>query len=336
VDTLRVEVNGAAYTFTINDETVAQLSDAAYSGGEVGFIVETLDETLAHIHFASLTLREVERAATPPTPTLAPPSATPAPPTTAPSPTAGPTATATPAPTATLVPTPPEGMVLIPGGTFDMGADSGAADERPVHPVTLNAFFMDQYEVTNARYRKCVDEGKCTPPTIRGSFTRAAYFGNAEFDNYPVIKVTWNQAAAFCEAEGRRLPTEAEWEYAATGGDGRRYPWGDEFNLDFLPARATDGDTTEVGSHPQNISPFGVFDMAGNVVEWVADRYGATYYGVSPAANPPGPETGSQRVQRGGSFGNPDGRFYTTTRRYHQGPAFHDVDIGFRCAADAP
>ena len=337
VDTLRVEVNGAAYTFTINDETVAQLSDAAYSGGEVGFIVETLDETLAHIHFASLTLREVERAAITPTPTLAPPSATPAPPTTAPSPTAGPTATATPAPTATLVPTPPEGMVLVPGGTFDMGSDQGAADERPVHPVTLNAFFMDQYEVTNARYRKCVDEGKCTPPTIRGSFTRAAYFGNAEFDNYPVIKVTWNQAAAFCAWDGgKRLPTEAEWEYAATGGDGRRFPWGDEFNLDFLPARATDGDTTEVGSHPQNISPFGVFDMAGNVVEWVADRYGATYYGVSPAANPPGPETGSQRVLRGGSFGNPDGGFYTTTRRYHQGSNFHDVDIGFRCAADTP
>jgi formylglycine-generating enzyme required for sulfatase activity len=335
VDTLRVEVNGTAYTFTINDQTVAQLSDAAYSGGEVGFIVETLDETLAHIHFASLTLREVERAATPPTPTLAPPSATPAPPTTAPSPTAKPTATATPAPTATLVPTPPEGMVLIPGRTFDMGSDNGAANERPVHPVTLNGFFVDQYEVTNARYQKCVDEGKCTPPAIKGSFTRASYFGNAEFDNYPVIKVTWNQAAAFCAWDGgKRLPTEAEWEYAASGGDGRRYPWGNDFDPNRLPVRQ--GDTVEVGSHKDNASPFGVFDMAGNVVEWVADRYGAAYYGVSPAANPTGPETGSQRVLRGGSFGNPDGGFYTTTKRYHQGPNFHDVDIGFRCAADAP
>ncbi len=337
VDTLRVEVNGAAYAFTINDETVTEFSDADYSGGEVGFIVETVDETLAHIHFASLTLREVERAATTPVPTLAPPSATPAPPTAAPSPTAKPTAAPTLAPTATRVPTPPPGMVLVPGGTFDMGSDLGAADEKPVHPVTLNAFFLDQYEVTNARYNKCVDEGKCTPPALKGSSTRAAYFGNAEFDNYPVINITWTQATAFCAWEGgKRLPTEAEWEYAATGGDGRRYPWGNEFNMDFLPARAADSDTTEVGSHPQNISPFGVFDMAGNVVEWVVDRYGATYYGVSPAANPAGPETGSQRVQRGGSFGNPDGGFYTTTRRYHQGPNFRDVDIGFRCAADVP
>jgi formylglycine-generating enzyme required for sulfatase activity len=224
-------------------------------------------------------------------------------------------------------------MVLVPGGTFNMGSDQGAADERPVHPVTLNAFFIDQYEVTNARYQKCVDAGQCTPPTIRGSFTRASYFGNPDFADYPVIKVTWRQAAAFCEWEGKRLPTEAEWEFAATGGDGRRYPWGDEFDPNRLPAG--ENDTVEVGTYPDNASPFGVFDLAGNVVEWVADRYGATYYGVSPTDNPLGPETGSQQVMRGGSFGNPDGRFYTTTRRYHQGPGFHDVDIGFRCAADA-
>jgi serine/threonine-protein kinase len=178
-----------------------------------------------------------------------------------------------------------------------------------------------------------VDEGARRRPS--GSFTRGSYFGNAEFDNYPVINVTWNQAEAFCAWDGgKRLPTEAEWEYAATGGDGRRFPWGNDFDPNRLPVGQ--GDTVEVGSHKDNASPFGVFDMAGNVVEWVADRYGAAYYGVSPAANPTGPEAGSQRVLRGGSFGNPDGSFYTTTRRYHQGPAFNDVDIGFRCAADAP
>jgi eukaryotic-like serine/threonine-protein kinase len=338
VDTLQVEANGSEFTFTLNDEPLGKtINDNAYTEGEVGFIVETVDETLAHIHFASLTLHEVPGAAISPTAAPVLPSATPPAPTAVSLPTVAPTAepaaTSTVQPTATLVPTPPTGMVLIPGGTFKMGSDQGAADEKPVHSVTLDAFFIDQYEVTNARYKQCVDAGKCTAPAVKGSFTRTSYFGDAQFDQYPVINVTWRQADAFCAWAGGRLPTEAEWEYAATGGDGRRYPWGNDFDPNRVPAVV--GDTTKVGSH-DNASPFGVFDMAGNVVEWVADRYGAAYYGVSPSANPTGPQAGSQQVMRGGSFGTPDGSFYTTTRRYHQGPGFHDVDIGFRCAADVP
>jgi serine/threonine-protein kinase len=258
----------------------------------------------------------------PATDTALPSSETPAPPTDTPLPTDTPTDTPVPV---------PAGMILVPAGTFNMGSDEGEADEKPVHQVTLKAFFIDQFEVTNARYKKCVDEGQCDPPVITGSFTRAAYFGNSEFDNFPVVKVTWRQATAFCAWEGKRLPTEAEWEYAASGGDGRRYSWGNDFDASRVPAAAND--TVEVGAL-DNASPFGVSDMAGNVVEWVSDRYGA--YSADPAENPTGPAAGSQQVMRGGSFGNADGRFYTTTRRYHQGPGFHDVDIGFRCAADAP
>jgi formylglycine-generating enzyme required for sulfatase activity len=220
-------------------------------------------------------------------------------------------------------------MALIPAGTFNMGSAAGAADEQPVHAVTLRAFFMDQFEVTNERYKGCVDAGDCTAPGS-GRYT------SPDFANHPVLLVSWEQAQTFCTWEGKRLPTEAEWEYAATGGDGRIYPWGNEFNLDFLPARASNADASPVGSFPENVSPFGVFDMAGNAVEWVADWYARGYYAQSEAENPPGPATGTQKVMRGGSFGNPDGSFYTTTRRYRQSPGFRDVDIGFRCAADMP
>ncbi len=274
----------------------------------------------------------------PATPTQVPPSQTSVPPTHTSAPThtpLPPTDTPAPANTPTETPIPiPEGMVLIPAGTFQMGSERGQADERPVHPVTLKAFFMDKFEVTNARYKQCADAGQCSPPATKQSFTRTTYFGDPEFDNYPVIQVAWDQAAAFCAWESKRLPTEAEWEYAASGGDGRRYPWGDAFDPNRLPAQ--EGDTTEAGKYPDGASPFGVFDLAGNVLEWVNDRYGAAYYAVSPAEDPAGPDAGPQRVMRGGSFGNTDGRFYTTTRRYHQPPGVHDADFGFRCALDAP
>ncbi|MGH2524803.1 MAG: SUMF1/EgtB/PvdO family nonheme iron enzyme, partial [Anaerolineales bacterium] len=271
----------------------------------------------------------------PPTETSLPqPSATLAPTT---APTLAPTATEPPAPTteptATSILT-PEGMVLIPAGTFNMGSDRGRADERPVHAVTLPAFFMDQYEVTNARYEKCVAEQGCAPPANTGGFTRSFYFGNPEFANHPAIFVSWEQAEAFCQWEGKRLPTEAEWEYSASGGDGRRYPWGDTFDFNLLPVNSRD--TVAVGSFPGGASPFGVYDMAGNVGEWVADRYSATYYRESPAENPPGPEEGNARVYRGGSFGNANSANYTTTRRYNQGQRFFDSDIGFRCVMDLP
>jgi eukaryotic-like serine/threonine-protein kinase len=246
---------------------------------------------------------------------------------------AEPTATAEPSATAAAEVTAPPGMVLAPAGNFQMGSDEGAADEQPVHGVVLSAFFIDTAEVTNARYQACVDDGGCTTPRQSGSFTRGSYFGNPEFAEFPVVNVTFDQAAAFCAAEGKRLPTEAEWEYAATGGDGRRFPWGNEFDPALVPSDA--GDTVAVNSFPGNASPFGAVDMAGNVLEWVADFYDNRFYAVSPEENPQGPANGNQRVMRGGSFGNADESLYTTTRRYNKPASTAEEDVGFRCAQSA-
>jgi eukaryotic-like serine/threonine-protein kinase len=247
-----------------------------------------------------------------------------------PSPTPEPTPEPTPVPTEIAVPV---GMVLVPGGTFTMGGGD-QRDSQPAHDVTLSPFFMDQHEVTNARYVACVDDGACTPPLRRGSETRGAYFSEPAFAEYPVINVTWDQAQAFCRWEGKRLPTEAQWEYAAMGEDGRRYPWGNNFDANLVPVRAND--TVQTGSFPENVSPFGLFDMAGNVVEWVADWYAEDYYSTSPGTDPTGPETGTRKVMRGGSWGNPDAAIYATTRRFSRPPNGADVDIGFRCAMPAP
>jgi formylglycine-generating enzyme required for sulfatase activity len=245
-------------------------------------------------------------------PTDVPPTETTAPPTHTPEPTAIPV---------------PEGMVLVPAGTFQMGAAAG--DAQPIHSVTLAQFFLDQFEVTNARYRACEASGACTPPARRGSDTRGGYYTDTTFDQFPVLNVTWDQASTFCQSEGGRLPTEAEWEYAATGGDGRRYPWGNDFDRSLVPVSVAD--TQAVGSFPGGVSPFGVYDMAGNALEWVNDWYSDGYYAVSPPENPQGPDTGTRKVLRGGSFGNPDGTIYLATRRFSRPPNGADVDIGFRC-----
>ncbi len=239
-----------------------------------------------------------------------------------------PTATEEPSPTPIPV---PEGMALIPGDTFTMGS-TNRSDETPEHQVTLSDFYMDLFEVSNARYTLCVDAGVCAAPARRGSFTRGSYFDNPDFANYPVVFVTWEQADAFCAFEGKRLPTEAEWEYAAGGPDELQWPWGNTFEAALSAASA--GDTQPVDAYPDGVSPFGMHNMAGNVAEWVADRYGT--YPSDPQTDPTGPETGNARVYRGGSFGNTDRTFYTTTRRYNQGQRFFVEDIGFRCAADAP
>jgi len=225
----------------------------------------------------------------------------------------------------------PDGMLLVKAGTFNMG--SGSGDAGPVHSVTLSQFLIDKAEATNQRYKACVDAGGCTVHQ-RGSFTRDNYATDPAFAQFPVVNVTWDQATAMCQFEGKRLPTEAEWEYAATGGDGRRFPWGNDFDSSLVPVSA--GDTQPVGSFPSGASPFGAYDLAGNVLEWVNDWYQFDFYATSPSDNPTGPAAGNQKIMRGGSFGNGDSTVYLTTRRFPRNPGGSDVDIGFRCARSAP
>ena len=227
--------------------------------------------------------------------------------------------------------------ILIPAGSFQMGCDSSNpaescnGDEQPLHTVMLDAYSIDKYEVTNARYKACVDAGGCEPPQEASSYTRAVYFGNPEFADYPVIQVNWHQASAFCAWEGKRLPTEAEWEKAARGTDGRIYPWGDQAPTQELANfDGNVGDTTPVGSYPAGASPYGVMDMAGNVWEWVNDWYDGSYYSQSPSENPQGPASGEYRVLRGGSW---DSYVFSvrSASRLFNGPGIWYYSFGFRC-----
>jgi formylglycine-generating enzyme required for sulfatase activity len=253
--------------------------------------------------------------------------------------TSTPTATAVP-PTATPTPTPVFNTaeeILIPAGSFQMGCDSSNSaetcrgDEQPLHTVTLDGYYIDKYEVTNARYKACVDAGGCTAPGSVNSDTRSPYYGTSTYADYPVIWVTWHQARAFCAWAGKRLPTEAEWEKAARGSsDTRKYPWGNEApGCSRLNYGSCVGDTSRVGAYPSGASPYGVMDMAGNVWEWVNDWYGASYYSVSPSVNPQGPATGEYRVLRGGSWEN-GGYDVRSAFRVRNSPGYWYF-YGFRC-----
>lgn len=233
-------------------------------------------------------------------------------------------------------------MVFVPAGEFSMGSETGDADESPIHTVYLDAFYIDMYEVTNARYRFCVDAGACLPPTMDGSHTRASYYGNPAFDDFPVMYISWEMAQAYCDWRGTKLPSEAQWEKAARGTDGRTYPWGEgidcqranyyqQVGADFI---ACIGDTSRVGSYESGQSPYGAYDMTGNVWEWVADWYGDTYYQESPSSNPPGPESGRARVVRGGAWQFSDYSL-RASRRYWFSPSNALENVGFRCARGA-
>jgi formylglycine-generating enzyme required for sulfatase activity len=225
-------------------------------------------------------------------------------------------------------------MILVPAGEFIAGSNSGFENERPAHTVHLDDFYIDKYEVTNALYKVCVAEGVCQLPDRTGSHSRELYYGNYEFDNYPVVYVGWESARAYCLWRGMDLPTEAQWEKAARGRDGRVYPWGDTIHPDYANYNEYVGETTEVGSYEAGKSPYGVYDMAGNVWEWVADWYAESYYLETPLDNPPGPASGEYRVLRGGSWHDDDTIVTTSNRGWNQLEYFYNTDFGFRCATE--
>jgi len=242
-------------------------------------------------------------------------------------------------------------MVNIPEGKFAMGSEEGEADGQPVHEVYLDAFWMDLTEVTNAMYALCVEAASCRPPMEPGSYTREDYYGNRKYADYPVIFVDWSMANTYCEWAGARLPTEAEWEKAASGEGAHLYPWGDDWDvqtrrrLNFAdknnPETTSDpnaddgyGDTAPVGSYEAGKSPYGVYDLAGNVWEWVADGYDPLYYLDAPLNNPLGPTGTNQemRVLRGGSWVAANQDVFHTSNRNGLEPSKFSSSIGFRCA----
>lgn len=233
-------------------------------------------------------------------------------------------------------------MIYVPAGEFTMGSNDGDPDEKPVHTVYLDAYWIDKYEVTNAAYKHCADAGVCSPPKGSSSSTRPAYYGNPEFDDYPVIYVDWFMADKYCSWRDARLPTEAEWEKAARGADGRTYPWGENIDCSFANYWGKDngnsacvGDTTKVGSYESGKSPYGVYGMAGNVLEWVNDWYDSSYYySNSSSVDPLGPNSGTCRVLRGGSWVIHDSDVRSAVR-YYYGPSYTYNLVGFRCARSA-
>jgi formylglycine-generating enzyme required for sulfatase activity len=258
-------------------------------------------------------------------------------------------------------------MALVPAGDFTMGR-TYFIDAWPVHTVHLDAFYIDKYEVTNAQFKLFVDAGGYSNQTYwsaegwsertSNGWTQPVSWSTGEDHSgpawpvFPVVGVSWYEAEAYANFAGKRLPTEAEWEKAARGTDERLFPWGN--NVDGSRANYhASGDPYDDGSTPVDFydgrlyanptfqttdspSPYGAYDMAGNVWEWVKDWYQADYYSVSPAANPPGPSSGSARSARSGSWGVTNTDYLQSAHRSFGSPSNRNGLLGFRCARSVP
>lgn len=261
-------------------------------------------------------------------------------------------------------------MVFVPPGEFSMGIDhigmryaiqlckevkadvgpgtcqgTSFANEMPAHEVELDGFWIDRTEVSNRQYLFCVEDEECSEPSDMSSFTRESYFGSTTYSDYPVIWVTRDQAAEYCSWAGGRLPTEAEWEYAARGPESLTFPWGNDFEssrANYCDASCAYGvvdpsyddgypETAPVGSFPSGVSWCGVLDMAGNVREWVSDWFG--YYAVDTQANPGGREEGQSFIPKGGCWlDTPDD--LRSSNRGENTPDYTRHKVGFRCVMD--
>jgi formylglycine-generating enzyme required for sulfatase activity len=244
-------------------------------------------------------------------------------------------------------------MIYVAAGSFAMGSDASIdpyfwGAESPIHTVTLDGYWIYQTEVTNAMYQACVAEKACPRPRWNYSSTYESYYGNPDFDNFPVIYVSWVSAVSYCTWGGGRLPSEAEWEKAARGSqDKRLFPWGDtpanakQANFcdvgcseNYAESDKNDGytDAAPVGNYPAGASPYGVLDMAGNVWEWTYDWF-ATPYNTSITENPYGPANGTARVIRGGSYYNPSSGI-RVVQRLSIAPDKSLETLGFRCVVE--
>ncbi len=268
----------------------------------------------------------------------------------------------TPLPPPTLPPAPtPEPfltetgarMLFMPGGIFRLGNDDGQNDERPSQLIRVDPYYIDETEVTNSQYALCVADEVCNAPARPSATYHDAYYGASGFADYPVIFVSWYDAQTFCDWRDGRLPSEAEWEKAASFDPALslklRYPWGDAFDgekLNFCDSNCPsdnqsgqfdDGhqDTAPVGSYADGRSPIGVYDMSGNVMEWVQDWYDSRAYQSLSDTNPLGPPEGQFKTLRGGSWLSDIDDVATTTRGSFD-PTVARANLGFRCAMDVP
>lgn len=221
-------------------------------------------------------------------------------------------------------------MALVPAGEFLMGSTAGDPDELPAHKVYVNAFFIDKHQLSVAQYARFLEDTQHEVPPDWSIMNRPQH------RNRPVANVDWAEAEAYCKWAGKRLPTEAEWEKAARGTDGRTYPWGNQPPTSLLvnAGKETWGNhavVTPGGSFEEGKSPYGVYDMAGNVWEWVSDWYDQDYYKTGPRHNPTGSPTGEYKVIRGGSWGSAPKDLRSSERETHL-PTFRGFGTGFRCA----